>query len=112
MSDADYEPSERAQHEEEQAAKAKARRVLAEAQWAEDIDWLMGDQRGRRFVSDLLRRLTPATTFAPQALQMAANAARVDFAAEVRREIAAVCPDSLFRMEREQHDADRSTSND
>jgi hypothetical protein len=107
VSDADREP---------QAAAEKAVKAQLTAQTEiDDLCWLMGDKRGRRFV---WRQLSEAgvyqLTFTGEALSSAFNEGKRNQGLKLLAQITRHCPDRLFEMQKEartnERRNDRSTS--
>lgn len=90
------------QGQEQSQAKAKDRARRAEQVQAEDIEWIMSEPRGRRFVRGLMERAgVYRLSFNTNALMMAFHEGQRNEALALLDLIIAHCPDRYAEMLKE-----------
>lgn len=83
-------------------AQARTEAQLAEQTAVSDMQWLMGDVRGRRFVHRLLERAgIYRLTFTGDALSSAFNEGQRNSGLRLMNELLQHCPKRLSEMQRE-----------
>ena len=97
MSDS-YDPTDlRAQRNAQQAREREQHRVRM--QRAEDVKWLMGSERGRRVVWNMLEDAkTYQPTFNTNAMTMARDEGRRSFGLDLLAYVQMTCPDMFVVM--------------
>jgi hypothetical protein len=97
----DFDPTNTAQQDADHE-KAAAHAALVAKQEAEDFQWLMADQRGRRIVWRLLAESRVFhSSFDPMAMNMAFNEGRRAEGLRLLGQVHALCPDLYPTMMKE-----------
>lgn len=101
-----------AEREPEASAEKATTAQLAEKTWTGDLQWLMGDVRGRRFMWRLLGRSgIYRTSFTGEALSMAFREGERNVAIVLMDEITRHCPKRLSEMQTEARTHERRNAN-
>ncbi len=84
-----------------EAKKAEEARKQREREEMDDVRWLMGDPRGRRFMFRLLQRGKVFSPIYVGGADIYRNAARHDFCLQYLSQVLTACPEALQVMQSE-----------